>query len=280
MSMGVTSLRTMTPEQPPIAAEFLALHRRGAGFILPNAWDPGSAVILEQIGFRAIATTSAGIAFGRARADGTLSRGEALEALAEIAAAVRCPVTADLESGYGSADTEVAATVAAAIDAGAVGANLEDVGTDGELLSIEEATGRLAAVRASAPVGTFVLNARTDTYMLGAEDPFAETVRRAERYVAAGADCIFVPGVRDVEEIRSLAAEIPAPLNVVAGLTEPVYDAATLRELGVARISVGATLSRAALGLVERAGREMLETGTFDFARDAIPYRDLQQRFG
>jgi 2-methylisocitrate lyase-like PEP mutase family enzyme len=268
----------MTAEQSKLAADFLALHQPGAGFILPNAWDPGSAVILEQVGFAAIATTSAGIAFGRGRPDGTLSRGEALEALAAIAAAVSCPVTADLESGYGSSPLEVAATVGAAVAAGAVGANLEDAGPEG-LFDLDAAADRLAAARASAPAGTFVLNARTDPYMVGHEDAFAETVRRAVRYVGAGADCVFVPGVSDPEEIRRLAAEIPAPLNVVAGLVPPVHDADTLRALGVARISVGATLSRAALGLVERAGREMLDSGTFDFALGAIPYRDLQQRF-
>src|SRR4051812_46020452 len=113
----------MTAEQSALAADFLALHRPGAGFILPNAWDAGSAVILEQVGFAAIATTSAGIAFSRGRPDGTLTREEALDALAAIAGAVSCPVTADLESGYGETPDEVAATITAALAAGGVGAN-------------------------------------------------------------------------------------------------------------------------------------------------------------
>ncbi|MCW2787408.1 MAG: phosphonomutase [Marmoricola sp.] len=261
------------------AANFLALHQPGAGFVLPNAWDAGSARILEQVGFTAIATTSAGIAFSKAVPDGTLSQGQALEALAAITAAVSCAVTADLESGYASSAAEVAATVVEAVAAGAVGANLEDQ-VDGRLLGADEAVERIGVARAAAPTGTFVLNARTDTYMLGTPDAFAETVRRSERYLAAGADCIFVPGVSDAEVIGRLAAEIPGPVNVVSGLTEPVLDAATLRSLGVARISIGGTLMRAVLGLVERAGRELLETGTFDFAVGAIPYSDLQQRFG
>ena len=124
-----------------------------------------------------------------------------------------------------------------------------------------------------------MLNARTDTYMARHPDAFAETIRRAQQYVEAGADCIFVPGVSDANEIGRLTAEIDAPVNVVAGLVEPVLDAATLRELGVARISIGGTLTRAALTLVENAGREMLEHGTFGFADGAISYGDFQQRF-
>jgi 2-methylisocitrate lyase-like PEP mutase family enzyme len=115
--------------------------------------------------------------------------------------------------------------------------------------------------------------------MIRHPDAFAETVRRAERYLAAGADCIFVPGVTAAEEIGRLTAAIGAPVNVVAGLVEPVLDAATLRALGVARISVGGTLSRAALTLVEKAAREMADHGTFGFAQGAIPYAALQQRF-
>ena len=262
------------------ATTFLAMHRRGAGFILPNAWDGGSARILEQAGFTAIATTSAGIAFSRGAADGTMSGPEMLECIARIVAAVDCPVTADLEAGYGANPGDVARTVAAAVEIGVVGGNLEDVVTPGELLPIEAACERLEAARSAAPAGSFVLNARTDPYMIGHPDAFRETVRRAERYVAAGADCIFVPGVSAADEIGRLTAAIGAPVNVVAGLVEPVLDAATLRSLGVARISVGATLSRAVLGLVERAAREMIDQGTFRFADGAIPYRELQRRFG
>lgn len=264
---------------PNRAAAFLAMHRPGAGFILPNAWDGGSARILEQAGFAAIATTSAGIAFSLGAADGTVEGPEMLECVARIVSAVACPVTADLESGYGATPEQVAATVAAAVELGVVGGNLEDVTRPGELLSIEVACERLEAARSAAPTGSFVLNARTDSYMLGRPDAFAETVRRAERYLAAGADCIFVPGVEAAEEIGRLTAAIGAPVNIVAGLVEPVLDAATLRALGVARISVGGTLARAVLTLVERAAREMAEHGTFGFAQGAIPYREIQRRF-
>ena len=259
-------------------ATFLALHRPGAGFILPNAWDGGSARMLEQCGFPVIATTSAGIAFSRGRPDAGMSGPEMLEAVARIVEVVDCPVSADLESGYGPSAQDVAATVAAAVEIGVVGCNLEDADADG-LFPVEQAVERLTAARESAPAGTFVLNGRTDPYMVKRPDAFAETVRRAQRYVEAGVDCIFVPGVSDAEEIRRLVAEIGAPVNVVAGLTEPVIDAATLRAAGVARISVGGTLTRAVLSLVDAAGREMLEQGTFGFAPGAIPYADFQRLF-
>lgn len=224
------------------ASDFLALHRPGAGFILPNAWDGGSARILEQAGFAAIATTSAGIAFSHGRPDAGLPWPDMLEAIGRIVAAVDCPVSADLEAGYG----DVAGTVAAAVEVGVVGGNLEDAGPEG-LFDVEAAVEHLLAARAAAPAGTFVLNARTDPYMVQHPDAFAESVRRAHRYLEAGADCIFVPGISDVDEIARLVREIDAAVNVVAGLTDPVIDAATLREAGVARISLGGTITRAAL---------------------------------
>ncbi|GAB2973091.1 isocitrate lyase/PEP mutase family protein [Nocardioides montaniterrae] len=256
---------------------FLDLHRPGAGFVLPNAWDGGSARMLEDAGFPVIATTSAGIAFSRGRPDGTMARGEMLEAVGRIVEVVGCGVTADLESGYGPSPSDVATTVGSARELGVIGCNLEDAGPDG-LFDVEHAVERLQAAREAAPYGTLVLNARTDPYMTAHPDAFRETVARARRYVDAGADCIFVPGVSDPDVIGRLVEEIDAPLNVVAGLTEPVIDAARLCELGVARISVGGTLTRAVLTLVADAGREMLEDGTFGFARGAIPYADLQTR--
>ena len=262
------------------AAEFLALHA-GPGFVLPNAWDAGSARILEQVGFPAIATTSAGIAWSYGVPDGEgLSLDMMLEHVARIVAAVDVPVTADLEAGYGDTPEEVGRTVARAVELGVVGGNIEDAAKGG-LFGIDEGADRLVAARAAAPRGTFVLNARTDAYFAGTTgDPFAETVARAERYVEAGADCIFVPGVNDEDTIRRLAAAIPAPLNIVAGLASNVIPAPKLFALGVKRVSVGGSLARAALTLVERAGRELLESGTLGFLDGAIGYADVQRRFG
>lgn len=261
------------------AAALLTLHA-GPGFVLPNAWDAGSARILEQVGFPAIATTSAGIAWSCGVPDGqALDRDTMLEHVGRIVAAVGVPVTADLEAGYGDTPEDVGRTVARAVELGVVGANLEDAGRAG-LFGIDEAVDRLAAARAAAPNGTFVLNARTDTYMAGTTgDPFAETVERAVRYLAAGADCVFVPGVVEPETIRRLAAEIPGPLNVVAGLAN-LIDAPTLFSLGVTRVSLGGSLARAVLSMLERAGRELRETGTLGFLDGALSYADMQRRFG
>ncbi|WP_298520722.1 isocitrate lyase/phosphoenolpyruvate mutase family protein [uncultured Nocardioides sp.] len=260
--------------RPPSAADFLAMHH-GPGFVLPNAWDPGSARILEQLGFPALATTSAGIAWACGVPDGgDLDLDTMLDHVRRIVAAVGVPVTADLEAGY----DDVARTVRRAVEAGAVGGNLEDQ-VGGVLFGIDEAAERIAAARAAAPAGTFVLNARTDTYFGGATgDVFTETIERAARYVEAGADCVFVPAVDDEDTIRRLAAEIPAPLNLVAGLSNAI-PAPTLFSLGVKRVSLGGSIARAALTAVERAGRELLETGTLDFLDGVLPYRELQQRF-
>jgi 2-methylisocitrate lyase-like PEP mutase family enzyme len=260
------------------ASALLALHA-GPGFVLPNAWDAGSARVLEQVGFPAIATTSAGIAWSCGVPDGgALDRDRMLEHIGRIVAAVGVPVTADLEAGYGDTAEDVGRTVARAAELGAVGANIEDA-REGGLFGIDEAVDRLAAARAAAPSGTFVLNARTDTYFAGrSADAFAETIERAGRYLEAGADCVFVPGVVEEETIRRLAAAIPGPLNVVAGLANTI-DAPTLFSLGVRRVSLGGSLARAALSMLERAGRELLDTGTLGFLDDAIAYADLQQRF-
>jgi 2-methylisocitrate lyase-like PEP mutase family enzyme len=201
-----------------------------------------------------------------------------LEHVARIVAAVGVPVTADLEAGYGDTADDVGATVARAVELGAAGGNLEDA-AKGVLFCIDGAVDRIAAARAAAPSGTFVLNARTDTYFVGTRgDAFAETVERAVRYLEAGADCVFVPGVVQEDTIRRLAAAIPGPLNVVAGLAN-LIDAPTLFSLGVKRVSLGGSLARAALSLVERAGRELLDAGTLGFLDGAMGYADLQRRF-
>ena len=264
---------------PAAAAALLALHT-GPGFVLPNAWDAGSARLLEQLGFAAIATTSAGIAWSCGVPDGgAIDRDTMLEHIARIVAVVEVPVSVDLEAGYGVTPADVGQTLAAAVNVGAAGANIEDVGPNG-LFPVEEAVERLTAARAAAPRGTFVLNARTDTYFAGtSSDPFAETVARALRYVEAGADCIFVPGVVEADTIRRLAAEIPAPLNIVAGLASTT-DAPTLFSLGVKRVSLGGSLARAAYSALERAGRELLDTGTLGFLDGAMGYADLQRRMG
>ncbi|WP_164234324.1 isocitrate lyase/PEP mutase family protein [Microbacterium hydrocarbonoxydans] len=261
------------------AAALAELHA-GSGFVIPNAWDAGSARILEQIGFPAIATTSAGIAWSYGVPDGgALHPDTMFEQVARIVAAVDVPVSADLEAGYGDSPRGVAATVARAAGLGVAGGNLEDA-VDGRLLGVDEAAERLTAAREAAPRGAFVLNARTDAYFLGAsDDPFAETVERALRYVEAGADCVFVPGVNDEDTIARLAAEIPAPLNVVAGLAARIIDAPTLFSLGVRRVSLGGSLARVAFSALEDAGAELMRSGTLGFLSGVRGYAELQRRF-
>ena len=260
------------------AAALLALHA-GSGFVLPNAWDAGSARILEHVGFPAIATTSAGIAWSCGVPDGgALDRDTMLEHVGRIVAAVSVPVTADLEAGYGDTADEVGRTVARAVDLGAVGAQPRGR-RKGGLFSIDEAADRIAAARAAAPRGTFVLNARTDTYFAGTTgDAFADTVERALRYVQAGADCVFVPGV--VETDTSVGSPPPSPGRSTWWQLANTIDAPTLFSLGVIRVSLGGSLARASLSLLERAGRELLDSGTLGFLDGAIGYADLQRRFG
>lgn len=262
------------------AGVLLGLHE-GDGFVLPNAWDAGSARILEQVGFPAIATTSAGIAWSFGVPDGeALPPDRMFERIAEIVAAVAVPVTADLEAGYGETAADVGETVARAVALGIAGGNIEDARSGG-LLPVEEAVDRLGAARAAAPRGTFMLNARTDAYFAGTTgDPFTETVERAHRYLAAGADGIFVPGVRDEDTIRRLVHAVPAPLNIVAGLTTPVIPVPLLFSLGVRRVSVGGSIARAAFTAVEQAGRELLSEGTLGFLDGASSYAEMQRRLG
>ncbi|POM26378.1 Carboxyvinyl-carboxyphosphonate phosphorylmutase [Actinomadura rubteroloni] len=262
------------------ASAFLALHHGPVPLVIPNVWDGGSARIMEQAGFPVLATTSAGIAFSHGVPDGALDRGAMMARIAQIVAATGRPVTADLESGYGPEPEDVADSVAEVIALGVVGVNLEDVlpGASG-LMDIARAADRIAAARRTAPKGTFVLNARTDAYLAGISDPFAETLRRAERFLDAGADCVFVPGVDDLPTIAALADRIPGPLNIVAGLTGKARTVAELDNAGVARITIGGSLARAALATVETAARTMRDHGTFDFAATALPHTDLQHRF-
>jgi 2-methylisocitrate lyase-like PEP mutase family enzyme len=270
----------MTSATPSDKAGTLRALHSGPGFVLPNAWDPGSARILAQAGFPAIATTSAGIAWACGVADGgVLDRDTMLGHIGRIVAAVRVPVSADLESGYGATPDDVARTVEEAVQAGAVGGNLEDA-AEGRIFDREDAVERVAAARAAAPRSLFVLNARTDTYFVGTQgDPFTETVERATRYLQAGADCVFVPGVVEADTIRRLAEAIPGPLNVVAGLANS-FDAPTLFSLGVTRVSLGGSLARASFAFLERAGHELLDTGTLGFLDGATSYADLQRLFG
>lgn len=270
------------------AARFRQLHTSGAAsiLVLPNAWDAMSARLVEATGAQAIATTSAGISWALGYPDGQgLTREAMVEAVRVIASSVRVPVTADIESGYGAGTPDdVAITVRSVIAAGAVGVNLEDSpGHAGApLLDSAVQAARIAAARAAAVaagVDLFV-NARIDTYLkkVGAdEDRYAETVRRAKAYTAAGADGVFIPLVSDPDTIRRLAAEVGAPLNVLGAPGMPTVN--ELRALGVARVSVGPGLARSVMAHIRRAASELLETGTYDTLREQVPSPEANALF-
>lgn len=254
------------------------MHQRGsdAPLVLPNAWDAMSARIVEAAGARAIATTSAGISWALGYADGQgAPRDEMLAMVATIVRAVRVPVTADVESGYGDGDpSDIAETVRGVIAAGAVGINLEDApGRNGALLlDADFQAERIRAARdtaRSAGVPLFI-NARVDPYVRKAGEEnarFDETVRRGRMYLDAGADGVFVP-LAPTDVIPALVAAFDAPLNVIAGPGSPTIH--ELRTMGVQRVSLGPHLARGVMAYVRRAAKEVLEGGTYETVREQL----------
>jgi 2-methylisocitrate lyase-like PEP mutase family enzyme len=285
-----------TEVQQAKANRLRELHQGEGVLVLPNAWDALSARVFEDCGFAAIATTSAGIAFALGYPDGErLTRDEMVEATSRIASVVEVPVTADVEAGYGPSPEAAAETAREVIGAGAVGLNLEDAadpvppgsaaaGSDASPLA--DLGAQLEKIRAVVEAGRgarvpLVVNARTDLYRRSLGDEawrFGETVRRANAFLEAGADCVFVPGVTDAETISSLAREVAGPLNVLAGPGSP--STSELAGLGVRRVSVGSGPARAVMGLIRRMGRELLEEGTCaSIAEGAIPYPEANSLF-
>jgi 2-methylisocitrate lyase-like PEP mutase family enzyme len=264
------------------ALHFARLHRGPRILLLPNAWDAASARIFQAAGAKALGTTSAGIAFALGYPDGQcIPREEMMGAIRRMARAVSIPVTADVEAGYGPSAEAVAATVRDVIGAGAVGLNLEDAADDVSLFEISQQVERLQAAReAAAACGVpVVINARTDVYWQRVGDEsgrFDEALRRLTAYRDAGAGCLFLPGVRDVNTIARMARAAGAPLNVLAGPGMPC--AADLENVGVAKVSLGSGPMRAAMGLIRRIGRELLETGTYTAMSDgAVPYQEMNE---
>lgn len=255
-----------------LAELFRELHRGPRILVMPNAWDVASARLFEEAGVRAIATTSSGISVSHGYPDGqNIQAHEMMAEVARIARAVRVPVTADLESGYG----DPAATARKAIEAGAVGMNFEDSEGD-SLIPIERQQDSIRAIRAATP-GLFV-NARVDVYLGGFGDPssrFGEAVKRAIAYVDAGADGIFVPGVVDEPTIADLVRAIPAPLNILVAPGAPPIP--RLEELGVRRVTCGSALSRVAWSAARAAALEMIQQGTYSrLAESSLSFADMQ----
>lgn len=259
---------------------FRAMHRGGRILLLPNAWDAASARVFEEAGFGAIATTSAGIAFTLGYPDGQrISRQEMLGVVRRIAAAVKVPVTADVEAGYGDRPEDAAQTAREVAEAGAVGMNLEDATGDPRkpLLDLALQVERVKAVQEAARK-LVVLNARTDVYLLQLETPetrYDAALRRLAAYRDAGADCVFVPGLQDAETIKRLVKDLQCPINILGGPGAPAVP--ELEEIGVARITVGSGAMRATLGLVRRIAEELKGSGTYEKLAGAISYADVNR---
>jgi len=272
--------------QPEQGALFRRLHQGPAILVLPNVWDVASARIVEQAGFAAVATSSAGVAFALGYPDGErISRDEMTAVVARIVAHVGVPVTADMEAGYGRGAEDAAATVRAVIAAGAVGMNFEDSPGEGgepllpEALQVERV--RAAREAADATGVPFVLNARTDVFLEQVGEPagrLAHAVRRLNAYRSAGADCLFAPGVSDAATIATLVKEVRGPLNVLAVAASPPIR--ELERLGVARVSLGSGPMRAGLAVLRRIAEELRSAGTYGALAGAIPHADLNRLLG
>jgi 2-methylisocitrate lyase-like PEP mutase family enzyme len=266
------------------AERLRALHAGPRILVLCNVWDAASARVVEDAGFPAVATSSAGIAYSLGYPDGQrISPEEMADAVAGITRAVGVPVTADMESGYGSTPEAAAETARSAIAAGAVGINLEDAIEENEFFEISLQAERVRAAREAAEKAgvPLVINARTDIYLKAAGEPagrFEEAVRRANAYREAGADCLFLPGVTDAAVIARLVREVHGPINILA--TDGAPTTGELERMGVRRVSVGSGPMRAAMTLAHRIAHELAQSGTYvSFTRDVISYAEANRLF-
>lgn len=280
----------MTSTQMEKAKKFYSMHTSEGCFLLPNAWDIGSAKMLVAAGFESIGTTSAGIAFSLGRPDNAfcseearLNREEMMAVIRAITHSVSVPVNADLEAGFGAEPEVVSQTIELAIAAGAVGGNIEDYSGDAAnpLYSLELSIERIKAARKAINESgmPFVLVGRTDEMNAGLSPDLDHAIQRANLYREAGADCLFVPGVSDKQTVATLVKEINGPINVVMGLSGSDVSFSELKDLGVRRISIGGSLARSVYHAMREAAVEMREKGTFTFAEKQIPQGELNELF-
>lgn len=268
------------PTQVEKYHQFTALHQGDSAFVMPNAWDAGSARILASMGFAALATTSAGYAFSVGKRDSFagLSREEILINATAIAGACDLPVSADLEDGFGADPTACAETIRLACQAGLVGGSIEDATGDPDdpIFEMAAAVDRVRAAADTARDLPFLLTARAENFICGRPD-LDDTIARLCAFAEAGADVLYAPGLPSLDAIRTVCREVGKPVNVLMGLQGPSYSVAELSEAGVRRVSVGGSFARAALGALKRAATEVLHDGTFTYAADALPDREVSQ---
>jgi len=265
-------------DQKAKAELFRSLHERPGAFVIPNPWDAGTAVLLASLGFEALATTSAGLAFSLGRRDaGGLTREEAIANVRAIAQAASLPVSADLENCYADDPKTAAQTLVLAAEAGAVGGSIEDATGDGSrpIYDFAHSVERVAA--AAEAVKTlpfpFVFTARAENFLYGNND-LGDTIRRLQAYEKAGADVLYAPALPSFEAIKEVCSALTKPVNALAGARHAL-TVAELAAAGVKRISVGSAFNRAALGAFLRAAREIKEAGTVTFIKEAVPYAEI-----
>ncbi len=266
-------------------AAFRSLHESGC-FVLPNPWDVGTALYLQHLGFKALATTSAGVAFARGLPDtvSAIPRQLMLDHIRDVAEATPLPVNADFQNGFADEPEGVAANVALCIGTGVAGLSIEDAsgGRDSPLYESALAVERIRAARAAIDASGLpvVLTARCEAWLVGVPDAARVAIERLVAFAEAGADCLYAPGVRQPEEIAAIVKAVaPKPVNVLVSAPGPAFTVARLTELGVRRISVGSALARVAWGAFIRAARGIATSGTFEGLADAAPFADLNEIF-
>jgi 2-methylisocitrate lyase-like PEP mutase family enzyme len=276
-------MKDANANQQSTVAKFRALHESGC-FVLPNPWDIGTAVFLEHLGFKALATTSAGFAFSRGRPDGGVPRDEMLSHIREIAAATSLPVNADFLNGFAGEPEKVAENVKLCVETGVAGLSIEDsTGREDQPLyeknlAVERIRAARKAIDASGvPV---VLTGRCETWLVGQDNSLAVALDRLAAYAEAGADCLYAPVVTAPDEIAALVKAVaPKPLNVLVAGFNHELSLTQLRDLGVRRISVGSALAATAWAAFLRAARSIADTGVFDALADGAPSAELNGTF-
>lgn len=267
---------------PETAGTFRELHERPGAFIIPNPWDIGSARILAAMGFEALATTSAGLAFSHGLPEGKLPRETVLDHCRDLVAATPLPVSADLEKGFGDSPESVHETIISAAETGLAGCSIEDHTGDPDdpifefSLAVERIAAAVEACRALP--GDFVLTARCENLLWG-RPGLDDVIRRLQAYEAAGADVLYAPGLREIGAIREVCSALTKPANVVMGLPGCELTSEEIAKAGAKRISVGSALARLAYGGLMKACLEMTSSGTFTFARDAASFAELEDIF-
>jgi 2-methylisocitrate lyase-like PEP mutase family enzyme len=273
----------MRSPQKSSAAKFRALHESGC-FVLPNPWDIGTAIYLDRLGFKALATTSAGFAFSRGKADGGVPRDEMLTHIREIVEATSLPVNADFHAGYADEPEDVATNVQLCVDTGVAGLSIEDSTgqSDCPLYEKELAIERIRAARSAIETSKsgVILTARCEAWLVGDPDPLRTAIDRLTAYAGAGADCLYAPAVSDPNEIAQIVnAVAPKPVNVLVSGFNHRLTLSGLADLGVRRISVGSGLALAAWGAFLRAAQDIIANGSFNLLADNAPSAQLNELF-